>query len=141
MSDVFGDDFGFGPPPGRATAPGRAAPQAPPPEHAPIPVSLAPLRPVALAAAGRPVQARTKAGLGVLAVAAGAAAGGILGGPTGALLGLAGIGAARNLCRAQGIASADPAESGEAVRNLALGVVGLAGAGYLAYRLFFKDED
>lgn len=137
--DVF-DDFGFAAPPQapHAVDPRAAAPAAPAPAPAVyVPPAMSLARPAGAAGVG----SRTKAGLGVLAVAAGAATGGVLGGPMGALMGLVGVGAARNLARAQGIASSDPAEQGEAVRNLALAVVGLGGAGYLAYRIFFKDKD
>lgn len=100
-----------------------------------------PIQPVPAPASARPSAPRSRAGVSMLLAAAGAAAGGVLGGPMGIGIGLAGVGAARNLYRAQGIASSDPAQQGAAARNLALGVVGLGIAGYLAYKLYSKDKD
>lgn len=57
-------------------------------------------------------------------------------------MGLVGVGAIRNLYRAQGIASSDPGEQADAARSVALCVVGFGITGYLAYRIFFaKDDD
>ena len=64
----------------------------------------------------------------------------MLGGPLGALAGITGVGAARNLYRSQGIASSDPAEQSDAARSLAIGVVGLAALGYLGYKIWSAKE-
>lgn len=90
----------------------------------------------ALPARRAPSSARARAGLGVLAAAAGAGLGGVLGGPWGIAAGLTGVGAVRNLYRSQGIASSDPDERGDAAKAIALSVVGLAIAGYLGYKAY-----
>lgn len=65
----------------------------------------------------------------------------VLGGLPGAAAGLAGVGALRNLYRAQGVGSPDPAERADAARSLAIGLVGVAIAGYLGYKAFAKESD
>lgn len=65
----------------------------------------------------------------------------MLAGPGGAVIGVTGFGALRNLYRSHGLGSVDPAEQSEAGRSLALGVVGVGLCGYLAYRLFFKEDE
>lgn len=118
-----------------AQEPPRSPPVPPPP--------LVPLRQVALAPvlrASPPTAARAKAGLGIVAAAVGTGVGAALGGPAGAMIGLAGVGAVRNLYRAQGIASSDPAEQGDAARSLAICLVGAAIAGYLGYRVFVRKN-
>lgn len=88
-----------------------------------------------------PTAARAKAGLGVVAAFAGAGAGAVLGGPLGALAGLTGVGALRNLYRSQGIASADSAEQSDAARSLALGVIGVAIVGVIGYKIYNSRKD
>lgn len=83
---------------------------------------------------------RAKAGLAVVAVATGTAIGAVLGGPSGAVMGLAGVGALRNLYRAQHLGADDPSLRGDAARSAALCVVGFGVVGYLAYRLLKKDD-
>lgn len=85
--------------------------------------------------------AKTRAGMGAIAAACGAALGGVLGGPLGIGAGVAAVGAARNIFRSQGIASSDSAQQSESVRSLALGVVGLGIAGYLAYKIYSSKDD
>lgn len=87
-----------------------------------------------------PYAARAKAGLGIIAAAGGAGVGAALGGPLGAAAGFVATGAVRNLYRAQGIASADPATQNQAARSLAIGVVGLGLAGYLTYLIVKKPR-
>lgn len=136
------DDFAFGPdappipeppPPAERPSP-RAAPEMPP---APLRMPLS----APLARPRSPTVARAKAGLGAIVAAAGAGAGAIvLGGPLGALTGLAAIGTVRNLYRSQGLGSLDPSEKSDAARSLALSVVGLAIVGYLGYRIYNRKE-
>lgn len=104
---------------------------------APPPRSFAPPR------APSPTAARARAGLGLIMAGAGAGVGAVLAGPLGALAGLTGVGAARNLYRSQSLASSDPAEQGDAARSLALGVLGVAITGYLGYKIYssYKDDD
>lgn len=85
--------------------------------------------------------ARAKAGLGLMVAAAGAGAGAVLGGPGGAAVGLIGMGALRNLYRAQGLSSPDPQVKGDAARSLAICVVGFALAGYLGYKIWHSSKD
>lgn len=129
------DTFGFGVASADPPAADPRAPAAP----SPMPAAAAPQRYVVPSRA--PEGFRARAGIGAIAAACGAAVGGVLGGPLGIGAGVAAVGAARNLYRSQGIASADPDQQGESVRCLALGVVGLGIAGYLAYRIYSNDKD
>lgn len=88
-----------------------------------------------------PTAARAKAGLGIVVAGLGTGVGAVLGGPLGALAGLTSVGAARNLYRAQGIASADPTEQGDAARSLALGVIGVAIVGFIGYKIYSSRKD
>lgn len=116
------ESFSTSPAPVMAAAPPR--PFAPPPR------------------APSPTAARARAGLGLIMAGAGAGVGAVLAGPLGAIAGLTGVGAARNLYRSQSLASSDPAEQGDAARSLALGVLGVAITGYLGYKIYssYKDE-
>jgi len=131
------DDFAF-------PAPEPAPPE---PQRAQAPFEAAPLPPLPSPGSGplavprrSPTASRARAGLGVLAAAAGAGLGGVLGGPWGVAAGLTGVGAARNLYRAQGIASVDPDERASAAKSIALAVVGFAIAGYLGYKACKESE-
>lgn len=104
---------------------------------------IAPMAPVALATA--PVRnqghARARAGMGAIAACGGTVLGAIvLGGIPGAVAGLASVGAVRNLYRAQGIGSGDASVQSDAARSLAIGLVGVAIAGYLGYKAFTKES-
>jgi len=90
---------------------------------------------------GAPVATRARAGLGIIAAAAGVGLGFTLGGPPGAMAGLAGVGALRNLYRAQGLGSPDPAEKADAARCVAICVVGFAIAGYLGYKAWGPSKE
>lgn len=110
-------------------APPRAQPLAQSPVALPAPVS--PPR----------TAARARAGLGAIAACGGTVLGAVvLGGLPGAAAGLAGVGALRNLYRSQGLGSADPREQADAARSLAIGLVGVAIAGYLGYKAFTKES-
>lgn len=87
-----------------------------------------------------PTAQRAKAGLGIIAAAAGACAGAALGGPLGCVAGIAGVGALRNLYRVQGLGSSDPAEQGAAAKSLAICLVGAGITGYLVYKISNKEK-
>jgi hypothetical protein len=73
----------------------------------------------------------------VMVAGLGAGVGAVLGGPLGAGAGVLALGAACNLYRGQaGLGSDTP----EAAKRLTLGVLGLAGAGYLVYRCYSKKR-
>lgn len=135
------DDFGWAPAPTEQPASPAGEPAAPPARErvAPLPVQslqvAPPARQTSLAAA------RAKAGLGVVVAGMGAGAGAVLGGPLGALAGLTGVGALRNLYRAQGISSTDPEEKSDAARSLALGVIGVAIVGFIGYKIYSRKDD
>lgn len=132
------DDFSFQPDPPAAAPPPRAPEQ---PFEAAQP--LARQRPLAAPSrpAAPPSGARARAGLGLVLAGLGTGAGAVLGGPLGALAGLTGVGAVRNLYRSQAIASSDPTEQSDAVRSLAIGVIGVAIAGYLGYKIYSSHKD
>ncbi len=133
-SDVSFDDFDF-----QAHAPPTPDP-APPQAHSVSPVAM-PARMERAPARVSPTAARAKAGLGVVVAGLGVGAGAVLAGPLGALAGLASVGTVRNLYRSQGIASADPAEQGDAARSLALGVIGVAIVGFIGYKIYSSRKD
>ena len=118
-----------------------AVPLAPPPSETPAPKASPLARTVAVAVAPRvPSGDRARAGLGLVAAAAGTAAGAIFGGRSGAAIGLVGVGAIRNLFRAQHLGSNDAALRGDATRSAALCVVGFGVVGYLVYRILKEDD-
>ncbi len=129
------DDFGFAPP----AAPQPQAQPAPEQRQAPVAPQMMPMRPVA-GPSRAPFAVRAKAGFGLIAAAAGAGAGAVLAGPGGAAVGLIGVGALRNLYRAQGLSSPDPEAKGDAAKALALCLVGTALAGYVGYRLWTSSK-
>ena len=137
----FDDDLGFPPPVPAAVAPQGAPPGPAGPMDLPPPGALPPPRQIALGRPRAPHLSRAKAGLGVVVAAAACGVGGVLAGPLGALAGLTGVGALRNLYRAQGLGSSDPAEKNDAARSLALGVVGLGILGFLGYKLYQSKDD
>jgi hypothetical protein len=130
------DDFGF-------ASQQTPQPEAPSPSEqraAPVAMQSMPMRPMA-GPATTPFAARAKAGFGLIAAAAGAGAGAVLAGPGGAAVGLIGVGALRNLYRAQGLSSPDPEVKHDAARAVALFLVGGALAGYLGYKIFSSNKD
>lgn len=132
------DELGFPPAP---LPPSEPAPVAPPLPDLPPPGAQAPLSAPAQFRPRSSHGARAKAGLGAILAAVGTGVGLGLAGPLGGLTGLAGVGAARNLYRAQGIASNDPAERGDAARSLALGLIGLGIVGFLGYKIYSSSKD
>jgi len=117
-------------------APAERAPDPEPEPQLAMPLPRAPLRQRSSSSTAQ----RAKAGLGLIAAAAGACAGAAFGGPLGCVAGLAGVGALRNLYRAQGLGSSDPTEQGDAAKSLAIALVGAAIAGYLGYKAATKES-
>ena len=132
----FDDDFGFTPP----RAPQPEVQHVPERQAPPVAMRAMPMRPLP-GPSTPPLAARAKAGLGLIAAAAGAGAGAVLAGPGGAAVGLIGVGALRNLYRAQGLSSPDPEVKHDAARAVALFLVGGALAGYLGYKVFTSNKD
>lgn len=130
------DDFGFSPP----QAPQPEVSRAPEHQTTSVATQATPMRSVA-GPPRAPFAARAKAGFGLIAAAAGAGAGAVLAGPGGAAVGLIGVGALRNLYRAQGLSSPDPEVKHDAARSVALFLVGGALAGYLGYKVFTSSKD
>jgi len=125
---------------------GYAPPLSPEPPRPVVPVAVAsPMPAPAMGHLGAPrslAPARVRAGFGLIAAAAGAGTGAVLGGAPGAVVGLASVGAVRNLYRIKGLGSADAEERSEGVRALAIFVVAAGLAGYVGYKAFFsKDYD
>jgi len=110
-----------------------------PPEPPPEPASPAVPAPVAPPVTPPP-SARRGAGLSIVITGAATIAGALVGGLYGAGAGLFGMGAARNLARAQRLwTSTDAAERGEAAKSATLGALGILIGGYLGYRAYRKE--